>query len=384
MKTAVYKNAIGNSAEIIQNGGLVAVPTETVYGLAASGLNEESVKKIYEVKGRPSVKPLSLMVSDPEAMDDYCHDVPAAARILAERFWPGPLTIVLKAKSRIPLIVLAGGSTVGLRCPDSDLTLSLIRQSGLPLAAPSANPSGAPSPKTADEVISYFDGAIDAVIDGGPCTLGTESTILDFSSGLRVLREGVLLKDKRIIGITGQSGAGKTTALDVIRDAGGVVIDCDDLYHKMLSCNEELNAALEKVFPSCYENGSLNRKALAKIVFSDSEKLSRLNSITHDFIQGEVCSIILSGKPGLYAIDAVELISSDINAICDFTVGITAPEEDRIKRIMLRDGISHEAAGERVKAQKPEEYYLANCDRTICNNSDMNSFQKEFAEICQI
>lgn len=384
MKTAVYKNSIGNSAEIIQNGGLVAVPTETVYGLAASGLNEEAVKRIYEVKGRPSAKPLSLMVSGPDAMDDYCRDVPVAARILAERFWPGPLTIVLRAKSRIPLIVLAGGTTVGLRCPDSALTLSLIRQSGLPLAAPSANPSGESSPKTADEVISYFDGAIDAVIDGGPCTLGTESTILDFSFGLRALREGALLKDKRIIGITGQSGAGKTTALDVIREAGGVVVDCDALYHKMLSCDDELNAALEKVFPSCYENGSLNRKSLAKIVFSDSVKLSRLNAITHDFIQGEVCSIILSGNPGLYAVDAVELVSSGINAICDFTVGITASEVDRIERIMRRDGISRESATERVKAQKPEEYYLANCDRTIRNNRDMNSFQKEFSELCQI
>lgn len=384
MRTAVYKNKIGDSADIIINGGLVAVPTETVYGLAASGLNEEAVKKIYEVKGRPSVKPLSLMVSGPETIDDYCNDVPVAARILAERFWPGPLTIVLKAKSIVPSIVLAGGSTVGLRCPDSDLTLSLIRQSGLPLAAPSANPSGEPSPKTADEVVSYFNGEIDAVIDGGPCTLGTESTILDFSSGFRALRDGALLKDKRIIGITGQSGAGKTTALDVIRNAGGFVIDCDEVYHNMLSCDKELNVALERAFPSCYENGSLNRKSLAKIVFSDTEKLSCLNAITHDFIQGEVCSMILSGKPGLYAVDAVELISSGLNAICDLTVGIIASEEDRINRIMLRDGISREAAVERVKAQKPEDYYLANCDRTICNSRDMNIFQKEFAELCQI
>ena len=153
-----------------------------MYGLAGNGLDVEAVERIYEVKGRPEVKPLSLMVPGPEAMELYCEDVPPQARALAERFWPGPLTIILTSKPLVPEIVRAGGATVGLRCPDHPDTLELLRRCGVPLAAPSANPSGAPSPKTAGEVLSYFDGLIEAVIDGGECGLGRESTIIDLSS----------------------------------------------------------------------------------------------------------------------------------------------------------------------------------------------------------
>ena len=135
MKTQVFSGTAKGAAEIIKDGGLVAVPTETVYGLAGSGLNEQAVGMIYEVKGRPAIKPLSLMVHGSEAMDALCLDVPEQARTLAACFWPGPLTIVLKAKPEIPSIVLAGGSTVGLRCPDHPLTLELLRDCGLPLAA---------------------------------------------------------------------------------------------------------------------------------------------------------------------------------------------------------------------------------------------------------
>ena len=181
MRTERMTDHIVQAADIIKTGGLVAVPTETVYGLAADGLNAQAVERIYEVKGRPAVKPLSLMAPGKEALDLYGRDVPRGAVVLADRFWPGPLTIVVKADQKIPSIVLAGGDTVGLRCPDSEKTLELLRLCGRPLAAPSANPSGAASPKTADEVLAYFDGAIEAVIDGGPCTLGTESTIVDLT-----------------------------------------------------------------------------------------------------------------------------------------------------------------------------------------------------------
>lgn len=158
METKRITENIGDAAAILRRGGLVAVPTETVYGLAGNGLDEKAVAEIYEVKGRPAVKPLSLMVPDESAMELYCENVPPQAHALARRFWPGPLTIVMKAKAHIPPIVLAGGTTVGLRCPDHPLTLSLLRESGLPLAAPSANPSGEASPKTAEQVMAYFDG----------------------------------------------------------------------------------------------------------------------------------------------------------------------------------------------------------------------------------
>ena len=128
METKRITDNIEDAAAIICAGGLVAVPTETVYGLAGCGLNEETVQQIYEVKGRPAVKPLSLMVPDESAMERYCEDVPTQAHQLARCFWPGPLTIVLKAKPEIPPIVLAGGTTVGLRCPDHPMTLALLRE----------------------------------------------------------------------------------------------------------------------------------------------------------------------------------------------------------------------------------------------------------------
>ena len=182
MKTILIREDLEQAAALLRNGGLVGVPTETVYGLAGNGLDEAAVRRIYEVKGRPEVKPLALMVSGAEEMERYCEDVPQAAKALAERFWPGPLSIVLKARTDVvPEIVRAGGETVSLRCPDHAMTLQALKLAGIPFAAPSANPSGSPSPKTADEVLSYFNGQIDAVIDGGPCGLGRESTILDMS-----------------------------------------------------------------------------------------------------------------------------------------------------------------------------------------------------------
>ena len=174
MRTEIITDRVGRAAEILRAGGLVAVPTETVYGLAGNGLDERAVREIYAVKGRPAVKALSLMVPDAAAMERWCEDVPPAAAWLAARFWPGPLTIVLRSGPLVPVIVRAGGATVALRCPDHPLTLALLREAGVPLAAPSANPSGAPSPKTAEEVLAYFDGRIPAVLDGGACGIGTE------------------------------------------------------------------------------------------------------------------------------------------------------------------------------------------------------------------
>ena len=147
MNTKRITTEIAQAADAIRAGQLVAVPTETVYGLAGNGLDPAAVAQIYEIKGRPAVKPLSLMVHDVSAMARYCADVPPAAYTLAEAFWPGPLTIVLRAQNCVPEIVRAGGQTVGLRCPDHPATLALIEAAQLPLAAPSANPSGAPSPR---------------------------------------------------------------------------------------------------------------------------------------------------------------------------------------------------------------------------------------------
>ena len=255
MKTEIIRENITDAAKLIQQGELVAVPTETVYGLAGNGLDEKAVEMIYEVKGRPPVKPLALMVPDSSAMDEYCEDVPQQAKSLAEKFWPGPLSIVLKSKKIVPDIVRAGGDTVSLRCPKHDLTLALLRQAKLPLAAPSANPSGEESPKNAKQVMEYFDGKIAAIIDGGECGIGTESTIIDMScTPYKILRQGalpeaeiksVLTGKMKIIGITGGTGGGKTTVLKQLRSCGALIIDCDELYHEMLRRNEKLLEDIE-------------------------------------------------------------------------------------------------------------------------------------------
>lgn len=179
------------AADIIKNGGLVAIPTETVYGLGANGLDEDAVAKIFEAKGRPQDNPLILHISGPEQIELFCHHIPQAAYDLAEKFWPGPLTIVLPARSNVPKRTTGGLSTVAVRCPDSNVTREIIRLSGVPIAAPSANISGKPSTTTAAHVLHDHDGKIEAVVDGGPCRVGVESTIVDLTEQRpRLLRPG--------------------------------------------------------------------------------------------------------------------------------------------------------------------------------------------------
>ena len=179
------------AAEIIKNGGLVAIPTETVYGLGANGLDENAVLKIFEAKGRPQDNPLILHIAGPEQIEEFAHHIPRAAYDLAEKFWPGPLTMILPAKEFIPKRTTGGLSTVGLRCPDCDITRQIIRLAGVPVAAPSANISGKPSTTTAEHVRHDHDGRINAIVDGGACRVGVESTIVDLTEQRpRLLRPG--------------------------------------------------------------------------------------------------------------------------------------------------------------------------------------------------
>ena len=179
------------AADIIRRGGLVAIPTETVYGLGANGLDEQAVIKIFQAKGRPQDNPLILHVAQPQEMEKFCHDIPPAAYALAEKFWPGPLTMVLHARDIVPRRTTAGLDTVAVRCPDNETTRQIIRLSGVPIAAPSANLSGKPSTTTAQHVLHDHDGNIDAIVDGGPCRVGVESTIVDLTEARpRLLRPG--------------------------------------------------------------------------------------------------------------------------------------------------------------------------------------------------
>ncbi len=392
MNTKRYISCTDELVGIMRGGGLVAVPTETVYGLAGNGLDEKAVAEIYEVKGRPEVKPLSLMVHDAASMERYCENVPPQAYTLAKKFWPGPLTIVMKAKPCVPEIVRAGGETVGLRCPDHPLTLELLEKSGVPFAAPSANPSGEPSPKNADSVLKYFDGRIDAVLDGGECGIGCESTLIDLSrTPYRILRQGALPADEiadafvdcmKIIGITGGTGCGKTTALNELERRGALLIDCDAVYHRMLETDRPMLDEIEKYFPGAVIDGKLDRKALGAVVFTDEEALRDLNIITHRHINLEIRRILrehaMNGGT-LAAIDAIELFSSGLAKRCTATIGVIADREVRIDRIMRRDGISREYAMMRVNAQRPNEYFIQKCSHVLENNGS----QEEFIEKCR-
>lgn len=200
METKVYhiienkKNRIlAEAAQIIQNGGLLAIPTETVYGLGADALNGKAVVKIFEAKGRPQDNPLLIHIPDVSWLEKYCEDIPPLAYRLAEAFWPGPLTMILKSRPCIPNETTCGLDTVGVRCPDNEVTAEIIRLAGVPIAAPSANRSGHPSCTSAETVLDDFAGRIDGVVDDGPCQVGVESTILDLTSTPpRLLRPGGL------------------------------------------------------------------------------------------------------------------------------------------------------------------------------------------------
>ncbi|HEY8405005.1 MAG TPA: L-threonylcarbamoyladenylate synthase [Flavobacteriales bacterium] len=176
---ATISQDIQKAKDLLESGELVAIPTETVYGLAANALHPEAVIKIFETKNRPHFDPLIVHVASVEQAKSLAIEFPAKAQLLAEKFWPGPLTLLLKKKSIIPDLVTSGLDTVGIRMPEHPLTLELLRKLDFPLAAPSANPFGYISPTTAEHVKAQLGEKIQLILDGGPCEVGVESTIID-------------------------------------------------------------------------------------------------------------------------------------------------------------------------------------------------------------
>lgn len=520
------EDKISAAAKILRQGGLVAIPTETVYGLGANGLDASAVNRIFEAKGRPQDNPLILHVTGAQWLPRYCRDIPPMAYVLARKFWPGPLTMILKSQDIVPKETTAGLDTVAVRCPNHPVTLSIIREAGVPIAAPSANLSGRPSCTTAQDVLEDMDGKIDGIVDGGPCTVGVESTILDLTcEPPRLLRPGGLpLEDlerlighidvdkavtgkleegdkpkapgmkyrhyapkapvtvvtgaatasaaeiarrvtptsgvicfdeyahlfqnqevhtlgpsndkltqaqrvfdalrtfdnssvteiyaqcpdnrglglaignrlkkaagfqiveadsQRIIfGLTGCTGAGKTSALRAIESLGGQVIDCDAVYHRMLDENEEMRNAINEKFPGVFsKDGKLDRKKLGQEVFAKKDRLAQLDDIVFRFLVPEVERYVEGLPDGLYAIDAINLLESGLDKLCDRTVAITAPVELRVRRIMLRDQISEQYARLRVSAQKSDEYYRSKCDCELNNAVDTPGEFEKMAEL---
>jgi L-threonylcarbamoyladenylate synthase len=183
--------AVRQAAEIIRQGGIVAFPTETVYGLGADAHNPLAVARIFEVKRRPNFDPLIVHIAHPAQLRKLVKEIPSSAKKLTERLWPGPLTVVLLKEENIPDIVTAGLPSIAVRMPDHPMALSLIKESKCPIAAPSANPFGYLSPTTAEHVREQLGDQVDLILDGGPCTVGVESTILSFSENKpRLLRPG--------------------------------------------------------------------------------------------------------------------------------------------------------------------------------------------------
>ena len=177
-----------------------------------------------------------------------------------------------------------------------------------------------------------------------------------------------------IIGITGGTGCGKTTLLNCIAEQGGLILDCDAIYHQLLQTDENLLLAIENRFPGVVENGQLNRKKLGNIVFADENALADLNKITHAAVKAQVLHL-LETAPQLAAIDAIALFEGNLAELCDVTVAVTAPTEDRVRRLMARDSISEEYARKRIEAQRSCQEFSAMCNYTLENNGDIGAFR---------
>jgi L-threonylcarbamoyladenylate synthase len=216
---------LSEAGETIRNGGLVVFPTETVYGLGANALREEASKKIYRAKGRPSDNPLIIHIANLKDLPTIAKEIPNAAYLLAKKFWPGPLTMIFNKSKDVPDTTTGGLSSVAVRMPDDEIALGVIRCGGGFVAAPSANTSGRPSPTKACHVADDLDGKVDMIIDGGDCTIGLESTILDMTvSPFAILRPGAITAEmlEEVIKEKVTSSSGKALKEDTAPKAPGM------------------------------------------------------------------------------------------------------------------------------------------------------------------
>ena len=515
-----YEKAV----ELLKNNQVVGMPTETVYGLAGNAYSEEAVKRIFEAKGRPQDNPLIVHISEFSEIYDLVSEVPEIAKKLAESFWPGPLTMILHKSEKVPMCVTAGLDSVAVRCPSHTVARNLIKYSGLPIAAPSANISGKPSPTKAEHVFTDLNGKIPLVIDGGESEEGVESTVISLCSDTpKLLRPGnvtlrelesvcgeVLVDDavlnplkdgekvsspgmkykhyspnasvtilkgdyklfcdyvnknktsdtfamvfdgegndldvefitygnkndyrslsnhlfdclreldalgvkqcfvrcpdettddlavlnrllraaafkvidlnKVLLGLTGKTGAGKSTVSRYLKEKGAYIIDGDIVAREILVDNPELlNTLSEKFGSDILENGVLNRKKLAEKAFSSPENTAVLNSIMHpainDKIQSEANEAFKTHN--VVIVDAAAIIESGYADTCDKLIVVTAPEEIRKKRIMKRDAISETDAMIRINGQKKDEFYEEKADYII-KNYEPFLLENELAEL---
>lgn len=512
------------SGKIIKNGGLVAIPTETVYGLAANALNPESVKNIYKVKGRPSDNPLIVHISNINQLAPLVSEIPEMATKLAEKFWPGPLTIILPKSHIIPKETSGGLDTVAVRLPASETARKIITASGCPIAAPSANLSGKPSPTTFDHIYSDLNGKVEGIVKGESCAIGVESTVITLVTKVpKILRPGGITKeqleevlgtvevdkavtgelenkedasspgmkykhyspkskiiiadmslsdyvklvnesenfgalcfegeekflnkpyvtygkaydgasqgqklfealyeldrknikqayarcpqqngvglavynrlirsagfdfiksDVSVIGLTGTTGAGKTTVSSMFRSLGVSVIDCDEITKDENIYKGKCLLKLKETFgEDIVKDNKLDRKLLGKRAFSSKEKTEQLNKITLPVIKEEInrrIDILKQQGNSIIIIDAPTLFEAKAEDICCKIITVNAPLEIRRERIMKRDNLSLEDANLRINAQLSESFFLSHSDFVIENTNDEITILNRVKEI---
>ena len=514
---------IAQAGRLLAGGEVVGIPTETVYGLAANALDEAAVAKIFAAKGRPQDNPLIIHISALEQLEDLAEDISPAVWQMAEQFWPGPLTMVIKKKDIVPDRTSAGLDTVGIRMPSHPVARAIIDAAGVPLAAPSANTSGKPSPTTARDVLDDMNGKIPAIVDGGACTVGVESTVVDMTGEFpQILRPGAITeemireamgavstdratleglsddakvrspgmkyrhyapkapvillegapedtylalleqmqqpwtgvicfeeylpaikesksrlvyslgyswdhaeharrlfallrkfdrtrakrivvqcprtmganagtvnrlrkaagfqcidckKGRRIIGVTGRSGCGKSLLSARLEQLGAQVLDADKIYAELLQTENPMTGMLNHRFPGVWKDGVLDRKKLADIVFSDEQARLDLNFITHSQVKAEMHYRTVHSDSKLIVLDVPLLFESGIDRLCDLTLAVLADREGSLLRIMKRDGMDRARAEARLNSQPDDAFYRARADLLLHNRGSLTEFE---------
>lgn len=290
---------------VLRQGGLVAFPTETVYGLGADAENFRAVERIFSVKGRPTGHPLILHMASADQLADWVLDIPDAARTLATRFWPGPLTLVLRRSSRVPLAVTGGLETVAVRVPAHPTALALLRSFGGALAAPSANRFGSVSPTTAAHVIADLGADIDMVLDGGDCSVGVESTIVDLSGSVpSILRPGGVPREQ--IELALGTALREQPSNPTVRVSGSHashyapramvrLVDAKDLVSEARSIQAE-GSRVGVLLPESTEAGSLQGMVVRRVPSSTDDFARTLYSLLREFDQ-QRCQVVLVSLP---------------------------------------------------------------------------------------
>ncbi len=514
------------AARLLKDEQVVGMPTETVYGLAGNAYSSLAAKRIFEAKGRPQDNPLIVHISEFDEIYELVKEVPQNVKKLADAFWPGPLTIILPKSDKVPIGVTGGLNTVAVRFPKHPVARNLIKAAGVPIAAPSANLSGSPSPTTANHVYNDLNGKIPLIIDGGECDEGVESTVITLATPVpKLLRPGNVTlgqlkkvlgevevdkavlkplekdekvsspgmkykhyspkanvtlvkgdyksfcdfvnkyatadtyamvfngegegldvdfmeygsstdyrqlshelfsslryldtikakycyvrcpddtnddnlavlnrllraaafkvinpKEKTLVGLTGKTGAGKSTISRAFEENGAYIIDGDIVARKVLADDKTLLDKLEAAFSGILNNdNTLNRKKLAEKAFASEEKTEILNSILHptinEYILKEAQEAFVTHNVVL--VDAAAIIESGFTERCDYLIVANAPFDVRKERIISRDNICEKDALIRMNGQKEDDFYFSRAD-FIINNYPPYDLKAQLQEI---